>query len=84
MAFLHLVCWILSFYLCPFIALPLLAYYVYYKYLDFLKFFANYPYMKKHWWAAVLVDYSPVFIGLEAWRTLSDNTWEHGEGGREV
>ncbi|KAE9366737.1 glycosyltransferase family 2 protein [Stipitochalara longipes BDJ] len=84
LAFLHLVCWILSFYSYPMVAFPLLAYYVYYKYLEYVKFFDNYPYMRRYWWAAVMVDFSPVIIGLQAWRTLSDTSWEHGEGGRKV
>ena len=83
LTFLHLVSWILSFYLYPVIACPLLAYYVHYKYLEYVKFFTNYPYTRVRaslGGPAVLVDFSPVVIGLEAWRTLSDNSWEHGEG----
>ena len=84
LAFLHLVCWILSFYSYPLIAFLLLTYYVCYKYLEYVKFFKVYPYMRKYWWAAALADFSPVVIGLEAWRTLSDSSWEIGDGGRTV
>lgn len=48
------------------------------------KFFAEFPYMRKHWLAAVAVDFSYLVIGPWAWMTLSDNSWERGEGKYEV
>lgn len=42
-------------------------------------FFAEYPYMRRSWWAAVLGDYGPVLVAPWAWLTLGTEEWFLGE-----
>lgn len=82
----HFIAWVASFYRFPITTTCLLIYYIYKLIPGYRKFFADNPEMKKYWWAAVVVDFSHIFIGPWAWLTLSDTTWERGEGkyaGRE-
>lgn len=83
MALCHLIAWIFSLRQYPTSTTLLLAYYVALKYRDYRAFVAKYPKMRKHAWAAMLVDFSTILVGNWAIVTLSDNSWEHGEGGRK-
>ncbi|KAK0101588.1 hypothetical protein ONS95_006752 [Cadophora gregata] len=80
----HLFAWACSFYYNPFTALGFLSYYAYYKYKDVSKFLENYPYMRKYWWVVIMQDFSGLYFNLKAMLTLSDASWERGEGGRNV
>ena len=80
----HFIAWILSFYSHPVKTFILFAVYAYLALPGYQKFFRAFPYMKKYWWVAVLVDNSYVIIGIWAWMTLSNTTWERGEGGWKV
>lgn len=42
-------------------------------------FFAEYPYMRRYWWAAVLGDYGPALVAPWAWLTLGTEEWFLGE-----
>ncbi|KAE8444648.1 hypothetical protein EG329_014396 [Mollisiaceae sp. DMI_Dod_QoI] len=76
----HVLAWIICFRSYPISTLLLAAYYVHGMVPGYHKFFTEYPYMAKYWWAAVLLDFSYVVVGPWAWLTLSDTTWERGEG----
>ncbi|KAF8855410.1 hypothetical protein BDZ45DRAFT_595553, partial [Acephala macrosclerotiorum] len=80
-AILHIVAWWYSLKAHPVKTLLLLAWYMKSIFPGYWTFFNEYPYMTRHWWAAVLVDLSYVVIGPWAWLTLWDTTWERGEGG---
>lgn len=81
LAILHIIAWWYSLKAYPKMTLLLLVWYM--KAIfgpSYWKFFKEYPYMTRHWWAAVLADFAYVVVGPWAWLTLWDTTWERGEG----
>ncbi|KAI9054622.1 hypothetical protein LZ554_001775 [Drepanopeziza brunnea f. sp. 'monogermtubi'] len=81
---LHLIAWPFSLYQHAWATLLLLSYYVFYKVRDYRSFVASHPHMRKHALAAVLMDFSPLVVGGWALATLSDNSWDVGDGGSRV
>ncbi|KAJ5052053.1 uncharacterized protein L3040_001813 [Drepanopeziza brunnea f. sp. 'multigermtubi'] len=80
----HLIAWPFSLYQHAWATLLLLAYYVFYKVRDYQAFVASHPHMRKHALAAVLMDFSPLVVGGWALATLSDNSWDVGDGRARV
>lgn len=50
----------------------LLLYYVWDSSLSYGAFLGRYPYMRRHLWAAVLIDYFYVIQDVWSWLTLND------------
>ncbi|PVH73701.1 glycosyltransferase family 2 protein [Cadophora sp. DSE1049] len=80
----HLFAWFFSLYYSPLTTFCFLSYYAYYKYKDVSSFLDKYRYMRKYWWVVVVQDFSGLYFNLKAMLTLSDASWERGEGGRKV
>lgn len=83
--YLHLWAWWGTFWTCPVLGAVLLGWYLGQKVVSLEGFFAEYPYMRRYWWAAVLGDYGPVLVAPWAWLTLGTEEWFLGEdvGGKK-
>ena len=79
LALIQLVAWCLSMVQRPGLTLLLLAYYVLRMIKSYQKFFAEYPYMRRHWWAAVLADYTALLVAPRVWWTIGLEEWCLGE-----
>lgn len=78
-ALVQLVAWCVSLGQRPGLTLALLAYYVLRMTRSYPKFFAAYPYMRRHWWAAVLADYTALLVAPRVWWTIGLEEWCLGE-----
>lgn len=79
MTWIHIAAWAGSARTWPRFTLLLLMYYVWLAVPGYRAFFREYPWMKKYWWAAVLVDHFYVLQEPWAWLTLDDTTWLRAE-----
>jgi hypothetical protein len=77
--YVHLWAWWGTFRTFPVLGAALLGYYVGQKAVSLEGFFAQYPYMVRYWWAAVLGDWGPVLVAPWAWLTLGTEVWCLGE-----
>lgn len=75
----HLWAWWGTLRTCPVLGAALLAWYLGLKLVSLVGFFAEYPYMRRYWWAAVLGEYGPVLVAPWAWLTLGTEEWFLGE-----
>ncbi|KAK1756719.1 hypothetical protein QBC47DRAFT_341437 [Echria macrotheca] len=75
----HVCAWVVSLLNFPFFTVALLWYYVSRIVSKHRAFFAQYPYMSRHWWAAVGVDYLAIILSPRVWLTLGTEEWHLGE-----
>ncbi|KAN0099403.1 glycosyltransferase family 2 protein [Hyaloscypha variabilis] len=75
----HLLAWVFTFLsggrTCVF-ALLLVAWYILESYPSYRNFFAEYPYMRRYWWAAAGQDFFYLIQDYVCWMTLNDIRWE--------
>lgn len=79
LAVIHLWAWWASLKQWPLCTLALLAYYLWRMVPGYRAFFDSYPFMRRHWWAAVLADHICTLLQPWIWLTLGVDEWYTGE-----
>ncbi|KAI0483141.1 polysaccharide synthase [Xylariaceae sp. FL0804] len=73
----HVLGWALCLRDYPRLACLIICYYVFETAPSYVQFLSQYPFMGRHLWAIVLVDYFYIVQDVWCWLTLGDVSWHH-------